>query len=413
MKLKVDLSKSGIPPEFMDISGKRAKGIVNELFSGKGDMTGWVNWPNKITETYINDINDKAAQIRNKCDLFVVIGIGGSYAGAKAVLDAKGGSRKGFPEICFAGNNLNGTCQGRIIKKLQEKETCICVISKSGTTLETAIAYEIFKAEMIRKYGEAETAGRIVIITDEKHGPLREEADKKGYLNFSIPENIGGRFSVLTAAGLVPLAVAGIDIGTMIKGARTMASKKFWQTKGLQYGLARYTLLNMNKEMEIFEFYNPSLFQLGEWVKQLFGESEGKQGSGLFPVSLMMPADLHSFGQYLQEGKQIFFETVFMVEHCQEDIVIPDSIGGELGGKTLHNIARCTAKGVIEAHNKAQIPIIQVVLEDLSEESLGQLLYFMEMTAAITGKLMMIDPFTQDGVEQYKREVARYIRCSG
>lgn len=410
MRIHINLSKSRVSNEVMALSRDKAKNIVDKLFLGEESMTGWVNWPNSIPNELFQKIEKTAEQIRKKCNLLIVIGIGGSYLGTAALLDALGGSKEGCPQIEFAGQNLSGVYQKNVADKIGSHDTCICVISKSGNTMETSIAYSILKEKLISKYGVEEALQRIVIITDGTNGTLRKESNINNIMSFDIPADIGGRYSVLTAVGLFPLAVAGIKIKKIIEGASEMADHDYWINSGINYALTRFALFNRGKELEIFEYYNPSLHWLGEWTKQLFGESEGKEGRGLFPVSLTLSTDLHSIGQYLQEGKQFFFETVINITKWHEDIIIPNSINNELAGKSLNEINQYAVKGVVAAHSKADIPIVQITLDESNEYCLGQLVYFFEMTAAITAKLMDVNPFTQDGVEKYKSEINKYIK---
>ena len=409
MRIHLNLSKARVSSDVRAQYIERAQGIASGLFNDDEPMTGWVNLPNGDLSELIDSINETADKVRSICDTFVVIGIGGSYLGAAAVLDAVGGPREGCPEILFAGQNLSGPYMMNVLNVVRNRDVCLCVVSKSGTTMETSIAFEILKAEMESKYGDG-ASDRIICITDPEKGNLRKLGTEKGYAMFDIPDNIGGRYSSFTPATLIPLAVAGLRIDRFLEGAKEIANEKFWVTGGLRYALNRYSLLNRGKEIEIFEYYNPQMEKLGEWMKQLFGESEGKEGRGLFPVSLTFPTDLHSIGQYLQEGKQIFFETVINISNWKDDVYIPESIEIEgLGGRSLNEVSQIALKGVVLAHSKVDIPIIQIDVDTNSEYSIGQLLYFMMMTAAITGKLMRIDPFTQDGVEKYKAEITSIL----
>jgi len=275
--------------------------------------------------------------------------------------------------------------------------------------MESRLAFSILKDWMYAKYGREETAKRIIAITDPANGILREETDREGYVNFEIPGNIGGRYSAFTPGIMFPLAVAGVDIRQLLEGAKKISKDSLFWKEGLKYAAARYALYEAGKNVEIFEYYDPSLRLIGEWCKQLFGESEGKEGKGLFPASLTFSTDLHSMGQFLQEGHQIFFETVINVMNRNEDVRIPESAGSELAGRSLNDINAMAVKGVMKAHAKAGIPMIRIDVEEMSEDSLGQLLYFFMMSAAVTGKLMGIDPFNQPGVEDYKQEIRNLL----
>ena len=294
-------------------------------------------------------------------------------------------------------------------KIVEENEVCLCVVSKSGGTMESRLAFSVLKDWMYEKYGKEETADRIVAVTDPAKGILREEADREGYVTFEIPASVGGRYSAFTPGIMLPLAVAGVDIDVFFNGAAEIASDEGFWDYGIRYAVARYLLNSMGKDIEVFEYYDPSLRLIGEWCKQLFGESEGKDGKGLFPASLTFSTDLHSMGQLLQEGKQIFFETIFNVLKRDKDVVIPESAGPDLAGRSLNDINAMAVKGVMAAHAKADIPMMRIDIDDMSEQSLGQLLYFLMMTAAVTGKLMGIDPFNQPGVEDYKQEIRNLL----
>ena len=403
MKIKIDLEKTGI--SFAKADVEEALAIREYLKEDKEAFTGWVNWPTELPADWMKAMHEAADDIRAKCDKLIVIGSGGSYLGTAAVLDALGGSKPGCPEVVYAGNNMSGYYLAGLKDVVENSEVCLCVVSKSGGTMESRLAFSVLKDWMYEKYGKEETAKRIVAITDPKKGILREEADREGYVTFEIPGNIGGRYSAFTPGIMFPLAVAGVDIDTFVKGAKDISDEEaFWQT-GLEYALTRYMLNDAGKDIEVFEYYDPSLRLIGEWCKQLFGESEGKEGKGIFPASLTLSTDLHSMGQFLQEGNQIFFETILNVLNRDKDVMVPESAGPELAGRSLNDINAMAVKGVMAAHGKAGIPMVKIDIEDISEYSLGQLLYFLMMTAAVTGKLMGIDPFNQPGVEDYKQEI--------
>lgn len=401
----LDLKHAGTDPtkELME----KAKSIAAELRRDTEEFTGWVNWPLDMPVEWIEKMEKVAEDIRGKCDKLIVIGIGGSYLGTAAVMDALDGHKPGIPEILYAGNNMSGYYHSQFKAVIENNDVCLCVVSKSGTTMESRLAFSVLKQWMLEKYGRKECAKRIVAITDPKKGVLREESGREGYTCFEIPPNIGGRYSAFTPGILFPLAVGGVDIKQMIQGAQALIKDdEFWEN-GLLYSLSRYELYRSGKQIEVFEYYDPSLRLIGEWCKQLFGESEGKDGQGLFPVSLTLSTDLHSMGQFLQEGNQIFFETVIHVMNRELDVTIPVSAGDDIGGRSLNELNTTTVDGVIDAHLKANIPIIRINIDELSEHSIGQLLYFLMITAAVTGKLMGIDPFNQPGVEQYKKEVRK------
>ena len=409
MKVKVNLDHVDSKLYGEIESDNRAVNIRAELKKDEEAYTGWVNWPSTMPQDWIGQMLEAAEDVRNKCDKLIVIGIGGSYLGTAAVIEALGGSKPGCPEILYAGNNMSGYYHAKFKDIIENNDVCMCVVSKSGGTMESRLAFSILKDWMYEKYGMEETAKRIVSITDPTKGILREETDREGYVNFEIPGNIGGRYSAFTPGIMFPLAVAGVDIKEFVRGAKDISTdEKFWND-GLNYALARLALYKSGKIIEVFEYYDPSLRLIGEWCKQLFGESEGKEGKGLFPASLTFSTDLHSMGQFLQEGSQVFFETVFDVLNRDIDVKVPESAGSELAGRSLNDINSMAVNGVMAAHAKASIPMIKIDLEDVSEYSLGQLLYFLMMTAAVSGKLMGIDPFNQPGVEDYKQEIRNLL----
>lgn len=388
---------------------QKAKEIVSELRKDKEDYTGWVNWPSVMPAEWMSGMHEAADKIRSACDVLIVIGIGGSYLGTAAVLEALGGSKPGCPEIMYAGNNMSGHYLADFKEVIEEHETALCVVSKSGGTMESRLAFSVLKDWMYEKYGREETAKRIVAITDPQKGVLREETDREGYISFEIPGNIGGRYSAFTPGIMFPLAVAGVDIDEFVSGAKKASTDEELCNDAIKYACARHALYEEGKEIEVFEYYDPSLRLIGEWCKQLFGESEGKEGKGIFPASLTFSTDLHSMGQFLQQGNQIFFETIFDIKNRQKDVTIPESAGTELAGRSLNDINAMAVKGVMAAHAKANIPMIKIDIDEISEYSLGQLLYFLMMSAAVTGKLMGIDPFNQPGVEDYKQEIRNLL----
>ena len=397
---KVSVSKEDI---------EKALAIRAELKEDKEDYTGWVNWPSEIPEEWMSKMESVAEDVRKKCDRLIVIGIGGSYLGTAAIIDALGGSKPGYPEVLYAGNNMSGLYHAQFKEVIDNHDVCLCVVSKSGGTMESRLAFSILKDWMYEKYGREETAKRIVSITDPAKGILREETDKEGYADFEIPGNIGGRYSAFTPGIMFPLVVAGVDIRALVGGAKTISTDESFWSEGLKYALTRYALYEAGKTVEVFEYYDPSLRLIGEWCKQLFGESEGKDGKGIFPASLTLSTDLHSMGQFLQAGNQIFFETIINVLKRNADVKVPESAGPELAGRSLNDINAMAVKGVMAAHAKADIPMIRLDVEEINEEALGQLLYFFMMTAAVTGKLMGIDPFNQPGVEDYKQEIRNLL----
>jgi glucose-6-phosphate isomerase len=380
--------------------------IHEGLASGEEAFTGWIGLPWREESEETARLKEAAARIEAQSDTLVVIGIGGSYLGARAALEMCGKyhADRDAPAILFAGLNISGTYHAELLDGLKDKAFSLCVVSKSGTTTEPNIAFAILKDLLIGKYGKAEAAKRIYAITDPSGGTLRAETEAEGYESFVIPPDIGGRYSVLSPVGLLPLAAAGIDIGEVLAGARRAAEDDL---RGLAARLAatRKALLDAGKTVEIFECYEPALFYFAEWLKQLYGESEGKNGTGLFPAALSFSTDLHSMGQFLQEGNQIFFETLLDVKEPARDLIVPAGADPLLAGKSMNAINRAAAEGVIAAHRAADIPIARVGVPDMSPYGFGQLVYFFELTCAYTGRLMGVNPFDQPGVEQYKREM--------
>ncbi len=409
-RIKIDFSASTLNGE--RLNEKRGELLEGQkrLTSGREEFTGWVGLPENYDRSEVLRVKDAASSIREKCDAFVVIGIGGSYLGARAAIGML--SKRGdSPRIYYAGHNISGTYHGELMDELEGREICLCVISKSGTTTEPGIAFALLKDMLIRKYGKEEACRRIYAVTDQVRGVLREEADREGYESFVVPDDIGGRYSVLTAVGLLPIAVAGIDIDSMLAGAAEMAKPLPFETdEAARYAAARNRLSEMGKSIEVFESYEPGLFYFSEWLKQLFGESEGKQGKGIFPAALQFSTDLHSMGQFLQEGRQIFFETVLNVEEPPRDLLVPESAGEVLAGRSMNGVNKAAMEGVIAAHRKVGVPILKIDIPALTPYYFGQMVYFFERTCALSGYLAGVNPFDQPGVEAYKSEMRKALK---
>jgi glucose-6-phosphate isomerase len=384
--------------------------IHEGLISGNEDFTGWTKLPQQGENEETARILKAAARIKSQGGALVVIGIGGSYLGARAAAEISGKyhAAPDSPKLLFAGLNISGTYHAELLDSLKDEDFSICVVSKSGGTTEPNIAFAILKNLLTERYGKAEAAKRIYAITDPSGGSLRAETETEGYESFIIPPDVGGRYSVLSPVGLLPMAAAGVDVQEVLAGARRAQEEDL---RGLAARLAatRKALLDAGKTVEIFEQYEPALFYFAEWLKQLYGESEGKNGTGLFPAALSFSTDLHSMGQFLQEGNQIFFETLLDVLEPARDLTVPASADPLLAGKSMNEINRAAAEGVIAAHRAVHIPIVRVGIPDLSPHSFGQLVYFFELTCAYTGRLMGVDPFNQPGVEQYKKEMKRLL----
>ncbi|MDF2657047.1 MAG: glucose-6-phosphate isomerase [Bacillota bacterium] len=408
--IKLDLSRSLVEAQELQTAAPGLLEAKTKLWSENEPFTGWVKLPFQYDRAELDAVLAAAEQIRKQCDILIVIGIGGSYLGAQAAISALTTGKETGPEVCFAGQNLSGTYHKELLERIKDKELCLCVISKSGTTTESSVAFSILKDELYRKYGREEANRRIYAITDARKGILREETTREGYVSFVVPDNVGGRYSVLTAVGLLPIAVAGIDVKEMLTGAESAAAlEKEDHGPAAQLAAARMALLKRGKAIEVYEYYEPRLFFFGEWLKQLFGESEGKDGKGIFPAALQFSTDLHSMGQFLQDGNQIFFETVLNVLKPAEDILVPESAGELLAGKSMNEINQAAVEGVIAAHEAVGVPIIKLEIPELTPYYFGQLVYFFETACAVSGYLNGVNPFDQPGVESYKAEMRKVL----
>lgn len=422
MDLKVSIDKTGIEKDTIKAYSKDVDGILGKLWSDKEPYTGWVKLPMKVNHEEIEKILNIAAILQDEIRELIVLGVGGSYLGARAAIHALVGfdEVRGthvpsfvYPEVKFAGKNFSAANLKEYVEDIKKKEVAVCMISKSGTTVDPNVAFEILRQAMLEKYGEEGTKKRLFVITDKGENALRTEAEKKGYTLLDIPENIGGRYSVLSPVGLFPMAVAGVDIKAMLEGAEAMAVSPRWDIDAADYAVARYELMKSGKSMEIFEYYEPALEYFGEWLKQLFAESEGKQGMGLYPDTLQFSADLHSVGQFLQEGNQIFFETILNIEKPWADLVVPETAHPLIAGKSMNEINKATMEGVMNAHEAIGIPMVKIDIPELDAFHFGQLVYFFETTCAITAYLMGVNPFDQPGVEKYKAEMKKNLENIG
>lgn len=383
------------------------------------DYLGWVDLPVDYDKAEFAQIKECAEKIKKDSDVLLVLGIGGSYLGARAVIEFVKSNNynlvsKDTPEIYFGGNTLSSSAVAELIKLIDGKDFSINVISKSGTTTETAVAFRIFKKIIEDKYGKEEAAKRIYVTTDKKKGALKALADSEGYKTFVVPDDVGGRYSVLTAVGLLPIAVAGIDIDTLMKGAAD-AREKYNNQDVLsndcyKYAAIRNLLYRDGKKVEMMISYEPSMTLWNEWFKQLFGESEGKDGKGLYPSSAVFSTDLHSLGQYIQQGERLMFETVLWVKEPINDVtVLYDEINGDglnfLADKTMHYVNGKALQGTILAHTDGNVPNILVEIDKQDEYNLGQMIYFFELACGISGYILGINPFDQPGVESYKKNM--------
>jgi glucose-6-phosphate isomerase len=400
--------------------------------TGKGnDFLGWLDLPSKTEETLLSQIETTAAKIRNAVDVFVVIGIGGSYLGAKSIIDALSHhfaaaldkkTRKA-PLIVYAGNNICADYIADLFDLLQGKEYAVAVISKSGTTTEPALAFRMFKQDLEKKHGKEGAKERIIAVTDPKSGALRQLAATEGYTTFTIPPDVGGRFSVLTAVGLLPIAVAGFDIRSLVNGAKAMENIGNGDASIANNPISRYVavrnaLYKKGKNIEILAAYHPRLQYIGEWWKQLYGESEGKGGKGIFPASVNFSCDLHSMGQLIQDGERNIFETVLAVAQTKHTVVVPNDPENLdklnfLTGKTIQEVNKQAEKGTLIAHVEGGVPNIAIEIETINEYNLGQLIYFFEKACAVSGYQIDVNPFDQPGVEAYKTNMFALLGKAG
>ncbi|AMA73739.1 glucose-6-phosphate isomerase [Aneurinibacillus thermoaerophilus] len=391
-----------------------------------GEYTGWVEWPHVYDRGEYGRLKQVSAKIREKADAFVVIGVGGSYLGARAALEMLKPAfynqlpraQRGGPEIYFAGHQLSASYTAQLLRLLQDKEVYVNVISKSGTTLEPALAFRLFRAFLEKRYGKKEARNRIIATTDKARGALKQLADEEGYETFVVPDSIGGRYSVLTPVGLLPMAVAGLDTDQIMEGAAdavSLCSKSdIYANPSYLYAALRNLLYNKGKTIELFVGYEPSLLYMAEWWKQLFGESEGKGGKGLFPASLNFSTDLHSLGQYVQDGRRDLFATTLWIEGTRERVAVPEmenDLDGlnYLAGVTLDEINAKACAGAMLAHTEGGVPNLKVAVPEATPYYFGQLVYFFEKACGISGHLLGVNPFDQPGVEAYKRNMFRLL----
>lgn len=384
------------------------------------DFVGWVEWPNNYDKDEFARLLKAAEKIRNSCDVFLVCGIGGSYLGARAVIEMVNGlyaNKK--PEIIFVGNTFSSTYIAQVLDYIKDKEVCLNVISKSGTTTETALAFRLFKQVLEEKYGKEGAKERIVATTDKARGTLKAIADKEGYDTYVIPDDIGGRFSVITPVGLLPIAVAGIDVVSLMAGLKKayddFATPDLDKNPAYAYAVARRILDNQGKTAEMFVSYESQMAMVAEWWKQLFGESEGKNGKGILPCSANFSTDLHSLGQFVQDGRKVLFETLVKVEKPTLDLVFPsdeENLDGMnyLAGKNLDWINKMACQGTLEAHvETGHVPNIEITIPDMSAETFGYMAYFFFRAIAMTTYLIEENPFNQPGVEVYKKNMFRLL----
>lgn len=414
--MKLDLSNSGISEkEILKYKKEVLKAHTNlhEKQGAGSDFLGWVNL--KIDVQELEKIKVAASKIRKQSDVLIVIGIGGSYLGSKAVIDAL--SHTFNPKnVIFAGNNMSSDYLNDLLDYIKDKDVSLNVISKSGTTIEPALTFKVLREYIEEKYGEDKAKDRIFVTTDKEKGVLKKLADEKGYETFVVPDDIGGRYSVFTAVGLLPIASAGINIDRLLDGVYS-AEKKYSSLENndcYDYAVARNIMYKKKKKIELLVNYEPKLHYISEWWKQLFGESEGKEEKGIFPASVDNTTDLHSMGQYIQEGERILFETVINIKKPYRDFTLtceegsPDALD-YLNGKTLNEINHKAMEGTVIAHVNGKVPNIMIEVDKLDEFNLGELLYFFEKACGISGYLLGVNPFNQPGVEAYKKEMFRLL----
>lgn len=397
---------------------KAAHSMLHDKKGPGSDFLGWVNLPTDYDKEEFSRIKKAAERIRSHSKALIVIGIGGSYLGARAAIESLShtfhNQMGDHTEIYFAGQNISATYMSHLLELIKDKDISVNVISKSGTTTEPAIAFRIFRDYLEKKYGKEEAKNRIFATTDRAKGALKTLADKEGYETFVIPDDVGGRYSVLTAVGLLPIAVAGLDIDKMMEGAAAAAKKynnpDLATNQSYQYAAVRNALYRKGKSIELLVNFEPSLHYVSEWWKQLFGESEGKDQKGLYPASVDFTTDLHSMGQYVQEGRRDLIETVVTIKEPNVDLTIEEEASNldglnYLAGKTMDFVNKNAFQGTVLAHVDGGVPNLHVELDKLNEYTFGEMVYFFEKACGISGLLMGVNPFDQPGVEAYKKNM--------
>jgi glucose-6-phosphate isomerase len=420
--IKFNAAHSGIAvTNEMQAAAAAANALLHNGQGEGNDFLGWVNLPSSISNEELAEIKAVAERLRERAEVVICIGIGGSYLGAKAVLEAMSNSFESLkkkhdnPTVVFAGENISEDYTYELMEAVKDYSIAAVVISKSGTTTEPAIAFRLIKAEIEKRYGKAEAAERIVAITDKARGALKTLATQEGYSTFVIEDNVGGRYSVLSPVGLLPLAVAGVDVDAFVEGARDMErltseATPIEQNPAAQYAIIRNELYKAGKKIEILGSYEPKLQYIAEWWKQLYGESEGKDGKGIFPASVTLTADLHSMGQYIQEGERTLFETIISVKNSKYEVKVESDEANLDGlnfltGKRLSEINKMAELGVRLAHIDGGVPNLIIEIERIDERTIGQLLYFFEKGCGISGYMLGVNPFNQPGVEAYKKNM--------
>ena len=424
--IKLNLKNTGISEKSIMEYKEQVENIHKELHQKANDEKDFVGW----LELPTNYDKKEFSRIKKESDILVVIGIGGSYLGARAVIESLTSTfnnmltdkQRKYPQILYVGNNLSPNYINELIEYIGDKDFSVNVISKSGTTTEPAIAFRIFREILENKYGIDEARSRIYVTTDKERGALKTLADNEGYEKFVIPDNVGGRYSVLTAVGLLPIATAGIDIDKLMQGAQNAQERyddpNLKYNECYKYAVTRNILYKLYKNTEILVNYEPKMHYFTEWWKQLYGESEGKDQKGIFPAGVDFTTDLHSMGQYIQEGRRNLFETVISIENPKSDITInkdEDNLDGlnYLAGKTLDYVNKKAMEGTVKAHVTGDVPNIMLTIENLDEENIGELIYFFEKACAMSGMILGVNPFNQPGVEEYKKNMFKLLKKPG
>ena len=431
--VKFNFENSSIEEKVINKYSSKVAEIHENLHANANDekeFLGWIELPTNYDKKEFERIKKAAKKIRRDSDVLVVIGIGGSYLGARAVIDSLTNTfynsmddeKRKSPQIVYAGNNLSPVYMNELLEFVNGKDISVNVISKSGTTTEPAIAFRIFREVLETKYGVEEARKRIYVTTDKKRGALKTLSNEEGYETFVIPDNVGGRFSVLTAVGLLPIATSGIDIDRLMSGARKAQEKysnsNLKNNDCYKYAVARNLLYNSGKVIEVLANYEPKLHYFTEWWKQLYGESEGKDLKGIFPAGVDLTTDLHSLGQYIQDGKRDLMETVLKINNNSSEIKVQtddQNLDGlnYLVGKSLGYINSKAMEGTIEAHVTGNVPNFLIEIDRLDEENIGELIYFFEKSVAMSGSILEVNPFNQPGVEEYKKNMFRLLEKPG
>ena len=431
--IKLNLEKTNVDKKEIMKYKEQVENIhkdLNRRAEDRRDFLGWITLPTEYNKEEFKRIKKAAKKIQKESDILIVIGIGGSYLGARAVIESLTSSfynmlpdkQRKYPQILYVGNNLSPNYINELIEYIGDKDFSVNVISKSGTTTEPAIAIRIFREMLENKYGIDEARSRIYATTDKERGALKTLADNEGYESFVVPDNVGGRYSVLTAVGLLPIATAGIDIDKLMEGAR-IAQERYNDSdlkynQCYQYAVVRNILYKLYKGTEVLVNYEPKMHYFTEWWKQLYGESEGKDQKGIFPAGVDFTTDLHSMGQYIQDGRRNLFETVISIKNPNSDIIInsdDDNLDGlnYLAGKGLDYVNKKAMEGTIQAHVTGDVPNIVISMEKLDEINIGELIYFFEKACAMSGNILGVNPFNQPGVEEYKKNMFKLLKKPG